>query len=315
MKLRRGGRQVGRARRLAPRVGRAAPRERSRRSSSHPTASPSSRAARRSAAPTSTVCSPGSGRPRAALPQEYAAALAQRNAALRRVQLGLAPREAVAPWTERVASLGARLVEARRRAVSRARAGLTAPSSPSSACRRRRSPTTVSPRAPPALDGTARRSTSPAARPGSARTSTSSRSAPPGATCASFGSQGEQRLALLALLLAEAQLLPLDAAAPPRRRPLRARRSAPGGARRARSTALDQTVITTTHRSALPARAEPGRGGEPWNRSLKPFAGSLPGSAATPTSPTSPSAGRPRSATRSRGTRGRRASPATERCT
>ncbi len=68
----------------------------------------------------------------------------------------------------------------------------------------------------------------------------------------SFGSQGEQRLGLLALLLAEASLLPasplllldvvlseLDA----RRRAVLAECVA----------GLGQTVITTTHRSALPA--------------------------------------------------------------
>ena len=40
---------------------------------------------------------------RAGLPQDYASALAQRNAALRRVQLGLSDRAALSPWTERVA--------------------------------------------------------------------------------------------------------------------------------------------------------------------------------------------------------------------
>lgn len=50
---------------------------------------------------------------RASLPVEYAAAVGQRNAALRRVQLGLSTRETVAPWTEQVAALGGRLVEAR----------------------------------------------------------------------------------------------------------------------------------------------------------------------------------------------------------
>src|SRR6185436_9342605 len=47
------------------------------------------------------------------VPQEYAAALAQRNAALRRVQLGLSHRDAIAPWTARVAEAAAHLVEAR----------------------------------------------------------------------------------------------------------------------------------------------------------------------------------------------------------
>ena len=43
----------------------------------------------------------------------YAAAVAQRNAALRRVAARLSSREAIAPWTERVALVGASLVEAR----------------------------------------------------------------------------------------------------------------------------------------------------------------------------------------------------------
>jgi DNA replication and repair protein RecF len=50
---------------------------------------------------------------RAGLPMEYGAALGQRNAALRRIALGLSSREALAPWTERVAALGSELVAAR----------------------------------------------------------------------------------------------------------------------------------------------------------------------------------------------------------
>src|SRR5262249_20916851 len=55
---------------------------------------------------------------RAGLPPEYAATLAQRNAALRRVQLGLSARAAAEPWTVRGAELGARLVETRREVLS-----------------------------------------------------------------------------------------------------------------------------------------------------------------------------------------------------
>ena len=50
---------------------------------------------------------------RAALPTEYGAAVAQRNAALRRVAIGASSRDAVEPWSERVAALGAELVAAR----------------------------------------------------------------------------------------------------------------------------------------------------------------------------------------------------------
>jgi len=50
---------------------------------------------------------------RASLSVEYAATLAQRNAALRRVAAGFSSREALVPWTERIANLGRLLVEAR----------------------------------------------------------------------------------------------------------------------------------------------------------------------------------------------------------
>ena len=69
---------------------------------------------------------PAATRRRPALPQDYAAALAQRNAALRRVQLGLSDRDALAPWTERVASIGAQLVGARQRAIAALSPGFAA---------------------------------------------------------------------------------------------------------------------------------------------------------------------------------------------
>ena len=54
---------------------------------------------------------------RAAVPVEYAAAVGQRNAALRRVAARLAPAAALEPWTAQVAVLGAALVEARTEAI------------------------------------------------------------------------------------------------------------------------------------------------------------------------------------------------------
>jgi DNA replication and repair protein RecF len=50
---------------------------------------------------------------RATLPVEYASAVGQRNAALRRLATGLSSREALDPWTDAVVTLGASLVEAR----------------------------------------------------------------------------------------------------------------------------------------------------------------------------------------------------------
>src|SRR5581483_4307686 len=54
---------------------------------------------------------------RATLPGDYAAALAQRNAALRAVAAGRSPAAALDPWTAQVATLGEALVEARRETV------------------------------------------------------------------------------------------------------------------------------------------------------------------------------------------------------
>jgi DNA replication and repair protein RecF len=50
---------------------------------------------------------------RASLALEYASALGQRNAALRRIAAGASSSDALAPWTDAVAAAGRRLVEAR----------------------------------------------------------------------------------------------------------------------------------------------------------------------------------------------------------
>ena len=50
---------------------------------------------------------------RAKLPNDYASAVGQRNAALRRIRAGQSSRDALAPWTEGVAMLGGELVRAR----------------------------------------------------------------------------------------------------------------------------------------------------------------------------------------------------------
>ena len=54
---------------------------------------------------------------RSSLPVEYAAAVGQRNAALRRVGAGISTRDAVAPWTEQVSTLAEALVASRREAI------------------------------------------------------------------------------------------------------------------------------------------------------------------------------------------------------
>jgi DNA replication and repair protein RecF len=60
---------------------------------------------------------------RADLPSDYARALAQRNAALRRARAGESSRDAVEPWTEQVANLGDALDRARAELVSALGAG------------------------------------------------------------------------------------------------------------------------------------------------------------------------------------------------
>ena len=56
---------------------------------------------------------------RAAASGEYASALGQRNAGLRRVRAGFSSSEALTPWSEAVVSLGAELVQSRRTGLER----------------------------------------------------------------------------------------------------------------------------------------------------------------------------------------------------
>jgi DNA replication and repair protein RecF len=200
----------------------------------------------------------GRGTPaQAALPAEYGAALAQRNAALRGISLGYSTREALRPWTDRVARFGAQLVEARREVIAaleplfaaRARElGLAdaalryeahAPSIESLEARLERDLDRGATGAGPHLDDVEILAGQRDLR--------------------SFGSQGEQRLAVLALLLAEAELVRERRGFPPllllddvlseldpeRRRVLAARLRTYG-----------QALITSTSATALPAEPD-----------------------------------------------------------
>jgi len=190
---------------------------------------------------------------RAPLSTEYAAAVAQRNASLRRVAGGFSSRDALAPWTEQVATLGRQLVEARSEVLAtlapafaeRAEElGLPAarmtydgelPSVEALEARLDRDLERGSTGLGPHLDDVVLTSGTRDLR--------------------SFGSQGEQRLTVLALLLAEAELIAerrgfapllllddvLSELDPNRRRVL---------AERVRS--LGQTLITATDASPLP---------------------------------------------------------------
>jgi len=142
---------------------------------------------------------------RAGLSAEYGAAVGQRNAALRRVAQGLSSREALAPWNEQVSRLGAELVAGRE--------GTVAELTPRF---RERADELGLPGAGLGYDARA-----PSVQELEERTD---RDLDRGATglgphlddiavlsgerdLRAFGSQGEQRLAVLALLLGEAELL------------------------------------------------------------------------------------------------------------
>jgi DNA replication and repair protein RecF len=142
---------------------------------------------------------------RAGLPASYAAGVGQRNAALRRVSLGLSSREALQPWTARVVSLGAELVAARRETL-----GLLEP-----AFRRRAAELGLAdaelaylgePPTGEALEARLERDVERGVTGLGPHLDDVLVSAA-GRDLRLYGSQGEQRLAVLSLLLAEADVL------------------------------------------------------------------------------------------------------------
>jgi DNA replication and repair protein RecF len=203
---------------------------------------------------------------KASLSADYAAAIAQRNASLRRVAGGYSTREALAPWTQSVAELGGQLREARRETLS-ALAGPFAERAaelglPVTCLEHQTEAATVD-----ALEARLERdlergTTGLGPHLDDVRILSETRD------LRSFGSQGEQRLAVLALLLAEAELIRKRGGTPPllllddvlseldpdRRRALIGRIQNSG-----------QTLITATTRETLPVepdqllRVSPGR--------------------------------------------------------
>jgi DNA replication and repair protein RecF len=191
---------------------------------------------------------------RAVLPAEYAAAVAQRNAALRRASLGLSTREAVEPWTERVAALGAQLVEARLE-VTRELGPLFGMHADALALQQVE---LLYEGEPPEIQALEARLDEDLERgtTGLGPHLHDFTIAAGGRDLRRFGSQGEQRLAVLSLLLAEAELLSLRGPAPPllllddvlseldeRRRRTLAERIGAG----------TQALVTSTSAAALPA--------------------------------------------------------------
>ena len=150
---------------------------------------------------------------RAALPVDFGSALGQRNAALRRVAAGVSTTAAVAPWTEQVATLGGQLVEARQEslrllaepfAIRAGELGLAA----ASLAYEGEPPTAAELESRLGRD-VERGTTGLGPHLHDVRVLAGDRD------LRSFGSQGEQRLAVLSLLLAEAEVLVARGDPPP----------------------------------------------------------------------------------------------------
>ena len=193
---------------------------------------------------------------RASLPVEYAAAVGQRNAALRRVATGLSSHDALAPWTERVAELGAGLVESRAETLDR----LGPPFAEHAEALGLSGAALAYQGEPPSTDELEARL---------------SRDLERGVTGAGphlhdvailsgdrdlrrFGSQGEQRVAVLALLLGEAELLS-ERSVPPLLLlddVLSELDAARRGILAERIRGVGQSLVTATSADALPTAAD-----------------------------------------------------------
>ena len=142
---------------------------------------------------------------RAPLSAEYGAAVAQRNAALRRVAGGFSTRDALAPWTERVTTLGSQLVDSRAAAIAEL-APRFAERAEEFGLAEGRLEYAGEPPTAAALEARLERDLERGAT-GLGPHLDDVTIAAGSRDLRAFGSQGEQRLAVLSLLLAEAELL------------------------------------------------------------------------------------------------------------
>ena len=190
---------------------------------------------------------------RADVPGSYAAALGQRNAALRRLAAGLSDAATLDPWTERVAMLAAELVEARRLTVEllapafAVRAGeLGLPAAAVGYAGDAPTRAALDERLALDLD---RGTTGAGPHLDDFHVLSGDRD------LRTFGSQGEQRLAVLSLLLAEAELLTERGDVPPLLLLDDALSELDADRRRMLTTRLGvagQTLVTATGAEALP---------------------------------------------------------------
>jgi DNA replication and repair protein RecF len=190
---------------------------------------------------------------RASLATEYANAVGQRNAGLRRVRAGMSSRDALTPWTERVVELGQALVHARLDALD-----VLAVAYGASADELGLAGATLSYEgdAPTAeelterLDSDVERGVT-----GAGPHLHDVRIEAEGRDLRSYGSQGEQRMAVLALVLAEAQALRERTGSSPLVLLDDVLSELDGDRRRALARMLErgsQTVVTATAAAALP---------------------------------------------------------------
>jgi DNA replication and repair protein RecF len=194
----------------------------------------------------------------AALPTEYGRALAQRNESLRRARSGSSSRDAVEPWTEQVANLGTELDTARAELVAALDPGFgstadTLGLTAATLAYQSRELTVSDLEA--RLDRDLERGTTglgPHLRDVEVRASNRD--------LRGFGSQGEQRIAVLALLLAEAAVLAERRGSPPLLLLDDVFSELDAGRRAALLAALPphgQTLATATSADVLPTATSP----------------------------------------------------------
>jgi DNA replication and repair protein RecF len=194
---------------------------------------------------------------RVPLAAEYGGAVAQRNAALRRASAGFSSRDTIAPWTERVATLGAELVAARQETLAALAPGFAERAGelglPAATLVYEGEPPTLA-----ALEARLERdlergTTGLGPHLDDVRLVSADRD------LRGFGSQGEQRLTVLALLLAEAALISERRGIPPLLLLDDVLSELDPWRRRALAEiigSLGQTIITATEAAAWPAAAQ-----------------------------------------------------------
>jgi DNA replication and repair protein RecF len=190
---------------------------------------------------------------RASLASDYASAVGQRNAGLRRVRAGLSTRAALEPWTLRVTELGRALVSARREVLSELEPRFEAAAGElglDAATLAYEGDAATEEELALRLDTDVER-----AATGAGPHLHDVRIEAGGRDLRAFGSQGEQRMAVLGLVLAEADALRERLASPPLVLLDDVLSELDGDRRHALARMLErgsQTVVTATAAAALP---------------------------------------------------------------